>query len=99
MKVNSTNRKWVAKVKLPVTNSKFQRGDNSIALYSLYLGARRRWVVSTTPRPLYPQKRPGTHCTGGWVGPRAGLDVWEKILTPPVFDPRTVEPVVSRYTD
>jgi hypothetical protein len=19
-------------------------------------------------------KRPGTHCTGGWVGPRAGLD-------------------------
>jgi hypothetical protein len=23
---------------------------------------------------LYPQgKTPGTHCTGGWVGPRAGL--------------------------
>jgi len=19
---------------------------------------------------LYPRKRPGTHCTGGWVGPR-----------------------------
>ena len=32
------------------------------------------WVVSTTPRPLYPRERPGTHCTGGWVGPRAGLD-------------------------
>jgi hypothetical protein len=25
-------------------------------------------VVSTTPRPLYPRERPGTHCTGGWVG-------------------------------
>jgi len=24
------------------------------------------------PRPLYPWERPGTHCIGGWVGPRAG---------------------------
>jgi hypothetical protein len=23
---------------------------------------------------LYPREGPGTHCTGGWVGPRAGLD-------------------------
>jgi hypothetical protein len=35
-------------------------------------------VVSITPRPFYPQKRPGTHYTGGWVGPRAGMDVCEK---------------------
>jgi hypothetical protein len=35
-------------------------------------------VVSTPPRPLYPRERPGTHSTGGWVGPRAGLDVCEK---------------------
>jgi hypothetical protein len=34
-------------------------------------------VVSTTPRPLYLRERPGTHCNGGWVGPRAGLDVYE----------------------
>jgi len=32
------------------------------------------WMVNATPRPLYPRERPGTHCTGGWVGPRAGLD-------------------------
>jgi len=32
------------------------------------------WVVTPTPRPLYPRERPGTHCTGGWVGLRAGLD-------------------------
>ena len=25
------------------------------------------------PAALLPGKRPGTHCTGGWVGPRAGL--------------------------
>ena len=23
---------------------------------------------------LYPRERPDTHCAGGWVGPRAGLD-------------------------
>jgi hypothetical protein len=34
-------------------------------------------VVSSTPRPLYPWERPGTQCTGGWMGPRAGLDVCE----------------------
>ena len=26
------------------------------------------------PAALYPRERPGTHFTGGWVGPRAGLD-------------------------
>jgi len=26
------------------------------------------------PAALYPRERPGTHCTGGWVGPWAGLD-------------------------
>src|SRR5215468_7776901 len=52
--------------------------DRGIALSFIDLGARRGWVVSTTPRPLYPRERPGTHCTGGWVDPRAGLDVCEK---------------------
>ena len=26
------------------------------------------------PQLLFPQKRPGTHCMGGWVGSRAILD-------------------------
>ena len=26
------------------------------------------------PAVIYPRERPGTHCIGGWVGPRAGLD-------------------------
>jgi hypothetical protein len=42
---------------------------------NLDLGTSWRWVVSFTPRPFYP----GTHCTGGWVGPRTGLDGVEKI--------------------
>jgi hypothetical protein len=54
-----------------------ERGTGIAPLF-LDLGTRRGWVVSTTPRPLYPRTRPGTHCIGGWVGPRAGLDVCEK---------------------
>jgi len=33
------------------------------------------------------------------VGSRAGLDVCGKFRPPPGFDPRTVQPVSSRYTD
>jgi hypothetical protein len=36
------------------------------------------WVVNATPRPLYPRERPGSHCVGGWVGPRTGLEGYEK---------------------
>ena len=58
------------------------------------------WVVSTAPRPLYPRERPGTHCIGGWVGPRAGLGACGKIRPPPPgFDPRTVQLVASRHTN
>ena len=31
-------------------------------------------MVNITPRPFYPRERPGTYCTGGWVGPKTGLD-------------------------
>jgi hypothetical protein len=55
-----------------------QKGSRRKALLFLDLRTRKGWVVSTTPRPLYPQERPGTLCTGGWVGPRAVLDVCEK---------------------
>jgi hypothetical protein len=49
--------------------------------------------------PLYFRERPGTHCIGGWVGLRAGLDRCGKSRLLPRFDPRTVQPVASRYTD
>ena len=51
------------------------------------------------PAALYLRERPGTHFIEGWVGPRAGLDVCEKSRPPPGFDPRTAQPVASRYTD
>jgi hypothetical protein len=37
------------------------------------------WVVNATPRPLYPQQWPGTHCIGGWVGRRESLAGAENI--------------------
>jgi len=46
------------------------------------------------PAAFNPRERPGTHCTGGWVGPRAGLDRCGKSRPPPPgFDPRTVQSV------
>ena len=57
-------------------------------------------MVNATPQPLYPPcKRLGTHCIGGWVGPRAGLDGCAKPHPPSGFDPQTIQPIASCYTD
>jgi hypothetical protein len=56
------------------------------------------------PAELYSRgKDPGTHCTGGWVGPRAGLDTEArgKILCHcrgSNLDRPVVQPVVRHYT-
>jgi hypothetical protein len=57
------------------------------------------WVVKATLRPLYPWERdpvPIVLEAGSAPGP-----VWmgAENLAPPGFDPRTVQPVASRYTD
>jgi hypothetical protein len=54
------------------------------------------------PAALNPQGRtPGTHCTGGWVGPRAGLDTEArgKILCPRRDRTPVAQPVVRHYTE
>ena len=38
------------------------------------LGARWGGWLSSSPGRSLPRERPGTHCIGGLVGPRAGLD-------------------------
>jgi hypothetical protein len=47
---------------------------------------RWRWVISFPPFPAAspPGKDPGTNWTGGWIAPRAGLDVMEKRKTLPL---------------
>jgi len=66
----------------------------------LFLGPRHQmgWGSAPSPGRLYAREKTGTPCTGGWVGPRAGLDRRGKSRPPPGFDPRTVQPVASRYT-
>jgi hypothetical protein len=51
------------------------------------------------PAALLSEKRPGNNCTGGCVGPQGRSGRGRKISTPPGFDPRTAQPVASRYTD
>jgi hypothetical protein len=48
----------------------------TVVLLILDLGTRWGWVVNVTPRPRFSpgEKNPGTHWTGGWVGPRNYLD-------------------------
>ena len=76
-----------------------QRVGKGIALLFHDRGTRRGSLVSSKPWPHFtPKKRPGTHYTGGWVGSRAGLDGAEN-LVPTGIRTRTVQPVVSRYTD
>ena len=61
-----------------------------------------QWEISSQdfrPLPFYSRKRAGTHCIGGWVGPRALLDEREKNWLPTGFDPRIFQPVASRHTD
>jgi len=51
------------------------------------------------PAVLPPEKRPGTHCIGGWVGPRARLDGCGKSRPPPPRDSisRLSSPYRLRY--
>jgi hypothetical protein len=81
-------------------------GEDVQLLLILDLGTRWGWVVSVTPRPRFitRERTPGTHCTGGWVGSRAGLDteVTGKILCPcrgSNLDRPVVQSVARHYTD
>ena len=69
-----------------------QKVGRAIALLFYDRGTRR--VVSGqrhAPAAIYPRERTGIHFTGGWVGPRAGLD-GRKISSPTEFDPGPSNP-------
>jgi hypothetical protein len=94
--------------KRPVDKVKFileqavKASRRRIGIFLLFFNLGARWGVGVqrhSPASLLLGNRPGTHCTGGWMSPRAGLDVCGKSLPRPGFDPGTVQPVASRYTD
>jgi hypothetical protein len=68
---------YVCKVKVKFALEqvmKAQRRRRYIALLFFNLGDKTGVGVQRhATAALPPPKRPGTHCIGGWVGPRAGL--------------------------
>jgi len=68
---------------------------------SLTLALDEGWVVKSPPppSPFTPGKETDTHCTGGWVGPRARFGLARNMSPQQGFNHRTVYPVASRYTD
>jgi len=54
------------------------------------------WSASRSGRFTPGESVPDTHWTGGWVGPRAGLDTAmakrNKFLSQPVIEPRSSSP-------
>jgi hypothetical protein len=71
------------------------KGSRRIALL-LNLCARWGWAVNATLRPLYSRERLATRMLGG---PQGRSELMCKISPPSGFDPRTVQPVESRYID
>ena len=57
-----------------------RKGNRGIALMTTALEGVRGQLHA--PAALYPRERTDTHCTGGWVGPRAGLDSCGKSRPP-----------------
>ena len=77
------------------------RGSRGIALPFRDHGTRRGWGVSVTLWPFFtPAKTryPLYRRLGGPQGRSRSVQV-RKISPPPRFDPRTVQPVASRYAD
>jgi len=65
----------------------------------LFLGLGTRWGEGWGVQPHAPAaSTPGSHFTGGWVGPRARLE-GRKNLVPTGIRSRTFQPVVSRCTE
>jgi hypothetical protein len=77
-------------------------GSGGIAPCILDLGTRRKWVVSFTPRPLYPQgKSPWYPLDRELGGPQSqfGHGGEEKNSQPhPALEPPIIQPVAQRYT-
>jgi hypothetical protein len=57
---------------------KSQSGSTDIALLLLTSVIDGVRGLRHAPAALPPEKRPGKHCTEGWICPRAGVDVCGK---------------------
>jgi hypothetical protein len=57
-------------------------------------GTRWGWVVACIPQTLYAQNVQSMHPTVNWMSHRAGLDIFEKRVLPPLgFKLQIVQPI------
>jgi len=71
--VTTSSVKWTLVPALRLcTGRTAHRGSRGIAILFLDNGTRRGQRHASAA--IYLREIPGTHCTGSWVGPRAGLD-------------------------
>jgi len=97
VKMEKVNCALVQAVRL-CTGRTAYRGSRGIPLPFHDHGTRRGVRGQRhAPAALYLRESQGIPCTGGSVGPRAGLDRCEKSRPPPGFDPRTVQLVASGF--
>jgi len=103
-----TDLKFVVKVKVKCTLVQALRlctsrtahtGSRGIALLFHDHNTRRGWGVSVTPRPFFTSGKTRYLLYRRLGGPQGRSGQVRKIWPPPGFDPRTVQPVASRYTD
>jgi len=83
----------------PCTGRTAHRGSRGIALLVHDHGTRREWGVSVTPRSLFTPGKDPVPIVQWLGGPQGRSAQVRKISPPPGFDPRTVQPIASRYTD
>jgi len=100
------NKSKVSKVKCTLvqalrlcTGRMAHRGSRGIALPFLDHGTRRGWGVSLTPRPFLSPGKTRYPLYRRLGGPQGRSGQVRKISSPRGFDPRTVQPVASRYND
>jgi hypothetical protein len=101
--VRKLNNLLCVKVKVKVKRYIYRpkaQGRVDVWLYPFVsIGDRRSRVASSTPRPLYLQKKTRYALCRRLGGPQGRSErVW-KISPLPGFGPRTVQPVASRCTD
>ena len=75
------------------------RGSRGIALPFHDHDIRRGWGVSVTPWPFFTPGKTWYPLYRRLGGPQGLSGQVRKISPPPGFDPQTVQPVASRYTD
>jgi hypothetical protein len=93
--------KWNMKLSLSTPRSHIWEGSRGITPPTHDLGARWRWVVNITPRPVHPREKVPVSILQetGWALEPVWTVLGKRKSLLPGFETRTVQHVSSRYTN